>query len=145
MFGHTPDFNHRVTATGIRLENSVDCLLNGVQIQDAQAGPGDKPAPVPRQRDALVELVRCQRINISGCQILDGTPVGLLIDECADTLMNSTQILDQRIEPLMTQGVRLQGNLERVTIANCVVSRATEKAFSGVPRPGLTLTNNITN
>jgi len=145
MFGHTPDFNHRVSATGIRLEDSVDCILTGIQIQDAQPGPGDKPAPVPEKREALVELVRCQRLNISSCQILDGTSVGLLIDECADTMMNTTQILDQRIEPLMTQGIRLQGNLERVTIANCVVSRATETALSGVPRPGLTLTNNITN
>jgi hypothetical protein len=53
-----------------------------------------------------VELVRCRRISLSGCQLLDGVPAGLLVEDSDDVLVTGCMILDGRTEPLMEQAIR---------------------------------------
>ncbi|SFI67988.1 right-handed parallel beta-helix repeat-containing protein [Planctomicrobium piriforme] len=144
MLGHTSDFNPRVTATGVRFEDSHDCLVSGLQIQDAQADTKTGPPPVPKGRQALVELIRCQRLNVTGCQIFDGTPIGMLVEDCRETTINNCQIIDQRETPLMEKGLELRGALEHVIVSSCQIRRATQQAISGTPHEGLTLMNNVT-
>lgn len=108
-FGHNPDYKDKELATGIRFEDSENCVLNGLLIQDAQAGKHTVANAVPIDREALVELVRCRRVNVTGCQILDGSPIGLLIDDCEDTLVSSCSIIDQRDTPMMQTGVEWRG------------------------------------
>jgi hypothetical protein len=74
-------------------------VLNGLLIQDAQAGKHTVANSAPIDREVLVELVRCRRVNVTGRQILDGAPTGLLVDNCEDTLVSSCSIIDQRDAP----------------------------------------------
>jgi polygalacturonase len=109
-FGHNPDYRGKELATGIRISDSENINLNGFLIQDAQAGKHTVTNAVPIERDALVELVRCRRVNMTGCQILDGTPTGVLIDDCEDTLISSCTIIDQREAKMMKTGVDWRGS-----------------------------------
>ena len=42
---------------------------------------------------------------MTGCQILDGTPIGLLLEGCQDTLVSSCTVIDQRELKKTTSGV----------------------------------------
>ena len=108
-FGHNPDYRGKELATGICFVDSENCVLNGLLIQDAQAGEHTVNDAVPIQREALVELIRCRRVNVTGCQILDGTPIGLLLDGCEDTLVSSCSVIDQRESPRMQTGIECRG------------------------------------
>jgi hypothetical protein len=130
-FGHNPDYKDKELATGIRFEDSDNCVLNGVQIQDAQAGQHTVAGAVPIEREALVELVRCRRVNVTGCQILDGASVGLLLDNCEDTLVSSCSIIDQREVPLMKTGVESRGVGKGNMLVQSRISRALDAAVSG--------------
>jgi hypothetical protein len=144
MLGHTPDFNPIKIATGVRIVDSYDCLISALQIQDAQFGAGFPAETIPEGREALVELVRCKRLNFTGGQMLDGTPVGLLVEDCQDTAIHNCQIFDQREPAKMTTGLQLRGDLTRTVISQCQIHGATGPAIAGTPRAGLTLMNNVT-
>lgn len=128
-FGHNPDYKDKELATGIRFEDSENCVLNGLLIQDAQAGKHTVTNAVPIDREALVELVRCRRVNVTGCQILDGTPTGLLIDGCEDTLVSSCSIIDQREPPMMQIGVEWRGDQKGNMFVQNRVSGAVQTAI----------------
>ena len=130
-FGHNPDYKDKELATGIRFEDSENCVLNGLLIQDAQAGEHTVAGAVPIQREALVELVRCRRVNVTGCQILDGTPTGLLLDDCRDTLVSSCSVIDQRETPKMETGIRCVSSVQGNMLTQNRVSGASSQAISG--------------
>jgi hypothetical protein len=144
MIGHTPDFNPRALATGFRMEKSFDCIVQGLQIQDSPAAEGVKPPTYPEGRQALMELVDCQRLNITGCQLLDATPKAMLIENCSDSSITNCQVFDQRVEKSMATGIELRGEIQNVILAQCQVRGATGEAITGTPHPGLTLMNNVT-
>lgn len=144
-FGHNPDYNTGELATGIRIVDSVNCTLNGVIIQDAQAGKHTLPNVTPIERDALVELVRCRGININASQILDGTPIGLLLEDCRDTLISACTILDQREEAKMTTGIQWRGQGSGNQIVHCRIGGATEQAIHAADSAGVALSDNLTN
>lgn len=144
MLGHTPDFNAREIGSGVRLEDSHGCIVSGLQVQDSQGGEQWKPPYYPKGREALVEVVRCRRINLTGCQILDGTPTGLLLEDCADSSVNNCQIFDQRAEPQMEVGIRVRGDSQRLVLSHCQIGGATGQAIQGTPHPGLTVMDNVT-
>lgn len=128
-FGHNPDYRDRELATGIRFVESENINVNGVLIQDAQAGRHTVNGAVPIERDALVEFVRCRRVNMTGCQILDGTPTGILVDDCRDAMISSCTIIDQRQQPLMKTGVEWRGTAHGNMLVQSRISGA-EKAVT---------------
>jgi polygalacturonase len=103
--GHNPDYGDKELSPGIRFEDCRDSSLTGLVIQDAVAGRNTVAEAPPTRKEALVELVRCHRMTVCGCQILEGTPVGLLIDDCRDTLVSGCTILDGRPRPLMRTAI----------------------------------------
>lgn len=109
-FGHNPDYQANELCTGIRFVNSVDCVLNGNLIQDCQAGKHTVPEVTPIVREALVEFVKCRRVNLSGVQIVDGAPYGLLLDQCSETVLSGCSILDSRNPKLMQSAIRWTGD-----------------------------------
>jgi hypothetical protein len=125
-FGHNSDYKGKELATGIRFEDSDNCVLNGLLIQDAQAGKHTVSNSVPIDREALVELVRCRRVNVIGCQILDGAPIGLLVDNCEDTLVSSCSVIDQRDAPMMQTGAEWRGDQKGNMFVQNRVSGATQ-------------------
>ncbi|MCA8997245.1 MAG: right-handed parallel beta-helix repeat-containing protein [Planctomycetaceae bacterium] len=123
-FGHNPDYNDKELATGVRILKSEGVAISGLQIQDAQAGKHTLPEVPQIQRDALVELVECRNVSLSGCQILDGTPLGLLVDTCHGTTITGCQIVDQRKEQKMAIGVEFRGQCDHTLLANCLIQGA---------------------
>ena len=101
VIGHNPDYGDKELSTGVRFEDCQDCVVDGLSIQDALAGRHTVDGVLPISKQALVELVRCRRMTLSGCHILEGTPVGLLVEDCHDTLVTGCTILDDRVTPLM--------------------------------------------
>lgn len=109
-FGHNADYKDKALATGLRFVNCRNCNLSGLLIQDAPQGRHTVPGVVDLNREALVEVIGGDAFNISGCQILDGTPIGLLLRDCVNSVVSGCTILDQRADPRMTSAVTWQGN-----------------------------------
>lgn len=143
--GQIPAFNRSKVGTGVRFVNSQNIILSGLQVQDGQ--PQEKAAPpvIPEKREALVELANCRRFNISGCQILDGTPIGLLLQDCQDISVQQCQFFDRRPASGMAVGIDLRGNQKNVIIGNCQIGGAGEAPIRGTPHAGVLLSNNVTN
>lgn len=121
-FDHNPDYEPNELCTGIRFVDSLNCTLTGLVIQDSQAGQHTVPGTVPIVREALVEFVRCRRMNINGIQVLEGTPIGMLLDECSDTLIHGCTILDDRKPPRLTTAIQWKGPGSGNAISHCRVS-----------------------
>jgi hypothetical protein len=130
-FGHNPDYDPQELATGIRFVDCQGCNLTGLLIEDAQAGQHTVAGAEPIDRLALVELVRCRRMNLSGIQILDGTPNGIYVEDCHDTHVSGCSILDDRNPKLMQSAVVWVGAGTGNAITNCRLGRGTVAAITG--------------
>ncbi len=103
--GHNPDYGDKELSTGVRIEDSQDVVIQGLLLQDALAGQNTVADAIPTRKEALLELIRCDRIQLTGSQILEGTPNGLLVEDCRNLLMSATTILDRRESKLMKQAI----------------------------------------
>jgi hypothetical protein len=119
VFDHNPDYDPNELCTGIRLVDSVDCALTGVTIQDCQAGRHTVRDAGPQERQALVEVVRCRRIALTGCQVFEGAPAGIAVADSSEVLIQGCQVLDGRSEPLMQHAIRWTGEGANNLIAHC--------------------------
>ena len=131
VFDHNPDYDPNELATGIRVVDSVDVLLQGLLIQDAQAGKHTwKDAGGTLNREALLEIVRSRRVNLSGVQVIDGAPLGILLDECSDTVLTGCTVLEGRpaAEARMEQAIRWTGAGAGNLVSACRLGRGTGPA-----------------
>ena len=103
--GHNPDYGDEELSTGIRFVDCEDININGLILQDAMAGQNTVANSVASKKVALLELVRSKRVSMTGCQILEGTPSGVLIEDCSDVLMSGCTVLDNRQPPLMKNAI----------------------------------------
>lgn len=133
--GHNPDYGDKELSTGIRIVDSQDCTITGLIIQDALAGQNTVKDAVASKKEGLIELIRCQRMNLTGCQILEGTPNGIVLEDCSDTLISGCSLLDQRTPPLTdhaiiwrSTGAAMTGNL----IHGCRIGRPVNVVANGV-------------
>lgn len=117
--GHNPDYQKNELATGIRIESTESLNLNGLLIEDAAAGKHTVKGAVPIQREALLELHNCHRVNISGIQVLDGTPIGIQLQDCSETLLHGCSISDNRNPKQMNTAIRWTGQGKRNSIGHC--------------------------
>ena len=108
-FDHNPDYEPNQLCTGIRLTDSYNCIFNGSIIQDCQSGQHTVPESKPIIRNGLLEIINCQRINVNGCQILDGYPNGIYVDKSKDVIVSGCNILDTRKEPKTEFAVQWTG------------------------------------
>lgn len=128
-FGHNPDYDKNELATGIRFEDCTSCNLSGLLIEDAQAGEHTVPGVVPIRREALIELVRCRRMSLSGVQVLEGTPYGIYLDECSDTLLTGCTVQDDRRPKKMKAAILWKGPGSGNLIATSCIVAGTEGAI----------------
>jgi CxxC motif-containing protein len=140
--GHNPDYHERELSTGVRLVESTDCLLNSLQVQDSQAGRHTVADVKPIEREALVELVRCRRITLAGCQVLDGAPYGLLADGCDLVNVSGSTLTEQRAERLMRSAVVVRGGGTHLMTGN-ILGRGLDEATSIDPSARVTAANNL--
>lgn len=125
-FGHNPDYHEKELATGICFVDSVSCNITGVLIEDAVAGQHTAPGAVPTERQGLIELINCRRVNVSGTQVLDGTPYGIYLDGCSDTLITGCTVLDYREPKLMHAAIFCERSGTGNLIAMSRIGRGTE-------------------
>lgn len=121
--GHNPDYRKQELATGVRIEDTENLNINGLLIEDAEAGKHTVEGAVPLVREALLELVRCRRVNVSGTQVLEGTPVGIKLLDCQETLLHGCTVLDHREPRLMETAVVWQGAGTGNGLVNCRIGR----------------------
>lgn len=108
-FDHNPDYGQRELCTGLRLVDSHDLTLSGSIVHDCQTGQHTVADAVPLMREGLVEIVRCQRVNVSGCQVLDGQPFGIFVEGSDYLSITGTSVLETRKEKQTRAAIRLQG------------------------------------
>jgi hypothetical protein len=122
-FGHNPDYKDKELCTGIRMIDCENCTLTGVQIQDALAGQHTVNNAVPIQRAGLIELIRCRRMNLTGLQVLEGSPHALHLEECSDTLITGCSFFETRAERLTEAAISWTGPGRGNLVANCRSNR----------------------
>lgn len=128
-FDHNPDYLPKELATGIRLVNSTDCTLSGNTIQDAFAGTHTVKTPASFQRTALIEAEQCLRLNLTGNQIVDGTPYGLHLKACSFVNLNGCTIAEGRPDKKMKAAIRWEGKGEANLVGQCLLSKGTERVL----------------
>jgi hypothetical protein len=108
-FDHNPDYGEKELCTGIQLSGSNDCTLSGSIIHDCQTGEHTIKDAVPLVREGLLEILDCQRINLSGCQVLDGTPFGIFVKDSSLVSITGCSVLETRKEKKTRAAIRFQG------------------------------------
>jgi polygalacturonase len=108
-FEHNPDYHERELCTGLRLVDSQNLTLSGSIIHDCQTGQHTVADAMPLVREGLVEIVRCQRVNVSGCQVLDGQPFGIFVEDSDQVSITGTSVLETRREKKTRAAIRLRG------------------------------------
>jgi hypothetical protein len=121
--GHNPDYKEKELCTGVRLVDCEFVTLTGLQVQDAQAGQNTVTGAIAVARQGLVELVRCQRVNLTGVQIFEGSPFALYLDDCQDTLISGCTLLDTRATPLTQRSIEWVGPSRGSMIHGCRLNR----------------------
>lgn len=107
--GHNPDYKEKELSTGVRIVRSENITISGLVVQDSQTGENTVSGAVPMTKQGLIELIGCRRLTLTGVQVLEGTPNGLYVEDCHDTLVSGCTILDSREAKLMTAAVRWKG------------------------------------
>ena len=122
-FGHNPDYKEKELCTGIRLVDCKNCTLTGLQIQDAQAGEHTVTGVVPIKRLGLVEMIRCRQMTLTGIQVLEGSPFGLYLEDCSETMLTGCSFLDTREKKQTEASVKWMGPGKANAIAHCRANR----------------------
>jgi hypothetical protein len=103
-FDHNPDYNKGELCTGLKFEDSQDCTISACNIHDAETEGAES------ERRAIVEFYRCRRVNMSGCQILNGSPVGIYLDDVTDSSITGCSVLEDRELKTMQSSVIWSGS-----------------------------------
>lgn len=121
-FGHNPDYKDKELCTGIRLVDCENCTMTGLQIQDALAGENTVKDAIPVEREGLIELIRCCRMNITGIQVLEGSPAALHVEDCSEMVLTGCSFWETRRQFLTRAAIKWsgpgQGNLIAHSRAN---------------------------
>ncbi|MCK5802969.1 MAG: right-handed parallel beta-helix repeat-containing protein [Lentisphaeria bacterium] len=110
-FDHNEDYRVPMGG-GAFLRDCTGCNISGSLFTLGQAAP-----PFSR---AVVELHGCAEVNMTGCQILDPAPAGLLLADSRNCLVSGCMILDRREPPKMTDAVLVEGGSGHVFSGNNV-------------------------
>ena len=132
-FDHNPDYEPRELCTGIRLADSHDCTLSDSIIHDCQTGQHTTTDTKPIVREALVEIVRSQRVLISGCQVLDAQPYGIQVADSSLVSITGCSILETRSEKKTRAAVRFTGKgTGNYLVANTLGAEILTESTAGV-------------
>ncbi len=141
-FDHNPDYGDKELTTGIRLSNSRDIQLSGCSMQDAQAGQNTVADAIASDKRALLEIERCKRINVAGCQFLEGTPHGVLVESSEDVSLSACMLLDGRVPQKTKSQVKWTGDGKGNVLSGCRAGTALEKPLDIADSAGVRLLGN---
>ena len=115
---HTPRYG-----TGVRFTGSSDITFTGCGIHD-------ETAEGQPNLTALLELERCQRINISGSQFLNGA-IGVDGKDCSHVTLTGNTLHDTREPPTAQHAIRFTGPGEGNSAAHNSVGITSGKPIEG--------------
>ncbi len=142
-FDHNPDYGEKEITTGIRIADSRDIQISGCSIQDAQAGENTVMGAVQSDKQALLEIERSKRINVSSSQFFEGTPHGILVDSSEDVAITGCMLLDGRQERKSKSQIVWKGAGRGNLITGCRIGRAAEKALNVAEEAGVLQAGNL--
>lgn len=143
-FDHNPDYGERELCTGVRLNDSHDCAFTGSILHDCRAGEHTIAGAVPLKREGLLEIVRCQRVNLSGCQVLDGQPYGVYLEDAELVNISAGSIVETRAEKKTRAAICLRGKGRGNLIAGNLLGRGVDDVVTRDAEFEVRLTNNLT-
>ena len=115
---HTPRYG-----TGVRFTGCADITFTGCGIHDET----DEGQP---NLSALLELEKCERINITGSQFLNGT-IGVDGKDCSHVILTGNTLHDTRERPIAKHAIRFTGEGEGNTAAHNSLGQTSGKAIEG--------------
>ncbi len=136
-FDHNPDYGDKEITTGIRIADSRDIQLSGCSMQDAQAGETTVAGAIQAEKRALLEIAHSERINVSGCQFLEGTPHGVLVDTSSNVALTGCMLLDARAPAKTQSHVRWQGKGSGNLISACRIGKGANAPVEIDPQAGV--------
>ncbi|MGE3408751.1 MAG: right-handed parallel beta-helix repeat-containing protein [Pirellulales bacterium] len=142
-FDHNPDYRDKELCTSVRIAESRDCTLTGTIIQDSQAGQHTVAGVEPVERDGLLEIVRSRRINVSGCEFLDGYPACVHIDSSDFVSLTGCTLTDGRTEKKTEHALVWRGNGSNNFLAANTIGRGTMGTTKIDDRSGVKAGDNL--
>ena len=104
---------------GWRIVNSSDCLISASSIHDdTETGQASDAS--------LLEISDCERINVTGCQLLGGVPHGIAVQDSSFICVNATQVIDPREQTQMRSAIRFSGTGENNLVTGCTLGRGAD-------------------
>ncbi len=132
VVGHNDWHKGRELQTNIRIVDSTDCVLNGIQVRGTPIGKSNWTESWNNEptlpHDALVELIRSKRISLSGCIIRDAAPSALFLDSCDSVSVTGCQIHDTTDKAKMKHAVLGRNKNSNVTLSANIVGNCTDEA-----------------
>ncbi len=128
-FDHNPDYLKNELCTGVTLIDSHDITFNGSLIHDCQTGQHTVKDAPQLVRQGLLEVIRCRRVNISGCQVLDGTPYGIYVEDGNHVSISGCQVLESRVEKQTRAAIRFKGTGKMNLVVGNTLVRGTKDAI----------------
>jgi parallel beta helix pectate lyase-like protein len=148
-FDHNPGYRDKEICTGIRIVDSENLQLTGSVIQDAGSGQTTVLGAKAFPRLGLLEVVRSRRIGISACQVLDGSPTGIYVEDSSDVLLTGSTIATDDATSDATSPranmIRWQGAGEGNLITGCrICSNADADAATAIDKnSGVVMESNL--
>jgi hypothetical protein len=87
--------------------------------------------------------VRCQRVNLSGCQVLDGQPYGVYVEDSDLVSITGSSILETRAEKKTRAALCLRGKGKGNLVAVNTLARGTDDVVIRERRFEAQLTDNL--
>jgi hypothetical protein len=128
---HTPRMG-----TGVRIVRSSDVTVTGCSILDEH--PDGQPSGA-----SLLEMVASQRINVSGCQLLNGVPCGIDATDCSHVSITGCTIHDTREQKKSLHAVRFTGRGHGNLVGMNTIGPTTESTFKLGDAAGVTANGNV--
>ncbi len=142
-FDHNPGYLPKELATGIRIENSTDCILSACTVRDAYAGDHTVETPARLEREGLIEIRDCERTAVNGCQILDAAQDGIYVAGGRAVTLAGNTILDSRQQPMMRHAIAWHGAGSANVVQSNTTNAGTAGAMALANEAGVTQGNNI--
>jgi polygalacturonase len=142
-FEHNPDYREKELCTGVRIADSENIAFTGSILHDCQAGKHTVPSDAKLVREGLLELVRCRRVTVSGCQILDGVPRSIHVEQGEHVSITGCTVMDTREPKLSREAIAFTGKGKANLVTTCTLGKGVDGAVAAAAEAGVTLGQNV--
>ncbi len=118
-FGHNPDYKDKEICTGLEINNSEDCVISAMQVEDCRAGQNTVAGAPQSERSALVQIRDSRRVNITGIQLTNPSPRGFDLERCSDTVIANCTVLETREDSKLDASIRWTGQGAGNLLSSC--------------------------